>query len=221
MLKSLLPYYRGQVKCIYINPSYNTRGTFEHYDDNLQHAEWLAMIWPRLVLLCELLGEDASVWVSIDDNEGHCVKIIMDEVFGQDNFLAEVIWQKRTSRENRAPIGFSHDTILAYGKAPAAEWKAVRNALLPSLMGFPIPIIMGVSHGVRSPFQRKGSGPTRCTGYKRRTALFSNLRAGAAGALWKRSSGATKPKVAFTFLGTAQGDHELSSLLAKRRDWCP
>ena len=66
-LKSLLPYYRGQVKCIYIDPPYNTRSAFEHYDDNLQHAEWLAMIWPRLVLLRELLREDGSIWVSVDD----------------------------------------------------------------------------------------------------------------------------------------------------------
>ena len=107
-LKSLLPYYRGQVKCMYIDPPYNTRSAFEHYDDNLQHAEWLAMIWPRLVLLRELLSEDGSIWVSIDDNEGHYLKVVMDEVFGRRNFLAEIIWQKRTSRENRAAIGLGH-----------------------------------------------------------------------------------------------------------------
>ena len=82
-LKSLLPYYRGQVKCIYIDPPYNTRSAFEHYDDNLEHSQWLAMIWPRLVLLRELLAEDGSIWVSIDDNEGHYLKVIMDEVFGR------------------------------------------------------------------------------------------------------------------------------------------
>jgi adenine-specific DNA-methyltransferase len=70
-LKALLPYYKGRVKCIYIDPPYNTRSAFEHYDDNLEHSQWLAMIWPRLVLLRELLAEDGSIWVSIDDNEGH------------------------------------------------------------------------------------------------------------------------------------------------------
>jgi adenine-specific DNA-methyltransferase len=77
-----LPFYAGQVKCIYIDPPYNTRSAFEHYDDNLEHAQWLAMIYPRLVLLRELLAEDGSIWVSIDDNEGHYLKVLMDEVFG-------------------------------------------------------------------------------------------------------------------------------------------
>lgn len=99
-LKALLPYYRGQVKCIYIDPPYNTRSAFEQYDDNLEHSRWLAMIWPRLELLRELLAEDGSIWVSIDDNEGHYLKVIMDEVFGRANFVASNVWQKRYSREN-------------------------------------------------------------------------------------------------------------------------
>lgn len=138
-LKALLPYYRGQVKCIYIDPPYNTRSAFEHYDDNLEHSRWLAMIWPRLELLRELLHDQGSIWISIDDNEGHYLKVIMDEVFGRTNFLAEVIWQKRTSRENRAAIGLSHDTIFAYGKMPAVEWKQVRNTLPPNDAGFSNP----------------------------------------------------------------------------------
>lgn len=81
-LKALLPYYAGRVKCVYIDPPYNTRSAFQHYDDNLEHSQWLAMIYPRLVLLRDLLAEDGSIWVSIDDNEGHYLKVIMDEVFG-------------------------------------------------------------------------------------------------------------------------------------------
>ena len=69
-LKALLPFYSGRVKCIYVDPPYNTRSAFEHYDDNLEHAQWLAMMLPRLELLRELLAEDGSIWVSIDDNEG-------------------------------------------------------------------------------------------------------------------------------------------------------
>ena len=93
-LKALLPYYAGKVKCIYIDPPYNTKSAFEHYDDNLEHSQWLAMIYPRLELLRSLLSEDGSIWVSIDDNEGHYLKVIMDEVFGRSNFLTSFIWKK-------------------------------------------------------------------------------------------------------------------------------
>lgn len=94
-LKALLPYYAGKVKCIYIDPPYNTRSAFEHYDDNLEHSQWLAMMYPRLELFRKLLSEDGSIWVSIDDNEGHYLKVIMDEVFGRGNFIAAVIWRKK------------------------------------------------------------------------------------------------------------------------------
>jgi len=86
-LKALLPYYAGKVKCIFIDPPYNTRSAFDHYDDNLEHAKWLALIYPRLELLRGLLAEDGSIWVTIDDNEGHYLKVIMDEVFGRANFI--------------------------------------------------------------------------------------------------------------------------------------
>jgi hypothetical protein len=93
-LKALLPFYRGQVKCIFIDPPYNTKSAFEHYDDNLEHSQWLSMMLPRLQLLRELLSEDGSIWVTIDDNEGHYLKVLMDEVFGRRNFVANVVWQK-------------------------------------------------------------------------------------------------------------------------------
>src|SRR5947207_807211 len=80
-LKALLPFYRGRMKCIFIDPPYNTRSAFEHYDDNLEHSQWLSMIYPRLLLLRDLLAEDGSIWVTIDDNEGHYLKVLMDEVF--------------------------------------------------------------------------------------------------------------------------------------------
>ena len=94
-LKALLPYYAGQVKCIFIDPPYNTQSAFEHYDDNLEHSQWLSMMYPRLELLRELLADDGSVWVSIDDNEAHYLKVIMDEIFGRRNFIVNVVWQKR------------------------------------------------------------------------------------------------------------------------------
>jgi len=127
-LKSLLPFYRGQVKCIFIDPPYNTKSAFEHYDDNLEHAQWLSMMLPRLQLLRELLREDGSIWVTIDDNEGHYLKVLMDEVFGRGNFVASNVWQKRYSRENRETIGDVHDYVLVYCKSPD-EFKRTRNLI--------------------------------------------------------------------------------------------
>ncbi|MDD4456138.1 MAG: site-specific DNA-methyltransferase [Syntrophotalea acetylenica] len=116
-LKALLPYFAGQVKCIYIDPPYNTGSAFEHYDDNLEHSRWLAMMWPRLELLRELLSEDGSIWVSIDDREGHYLKVIMDEVFGRRNFISNVIWQKKFSPQNDAKwISDSHDHIICFAR---------------------------------------------------------------------------------------------------------
>jgi adenine-specific DNA-methyltransferase len=91
-LKALLPLYAGKVKCIYIDPPYNTRSAFEHYDDNLEHSTWLSLMYPRLELLRELMSEEGSIWVSIDDNEAHYLKVVMDEVFGRRNFIVNVLW---------------------------------------------------------------------------------------------------------------------------------
>ncbi len=121
-LKALLPFYAGRVKCIYIDPPYNTRSAFAHYDDNLEHSQWLAMIYPRLELLRDLLAEDGSIWVSIDDNEGHYLKVVMDEVFGRGNFVATIIWRKNYSPKSSAKhFSEDHDYILVYGKA-ADTW---------------------------------------------------------------------------------------------------
>ncbi len=127
-LKALLPFYRGRVKCIYIDPPYNTKSAFEHYDDNLEHSQWLSMMHPRLVLLRELLSEEGSIWVSIDDNEGHYLKVMMDELFGRRNFVAHVVWQKTHTRENRTDIATVHDTVLLFAKN-RDKWKEIRNPL--------------------------------------------------------------------------------------------
>ncbi|MFV5216036.1 site-specific DNA-methyltransferase [Azonexus caeni] len=125
-LKALLPFFAGRVKCIYIDPPYNTRSAFEHYDDNLEHSQWLSMIYPRLELLRELLAEDGSIWVSIDDNEAHYLKVVMDEVFGRGNFVANVVWQKKYAVANdHKTIAPMHDHILVFQKS--AAWK--RNLL--------------------------------------------------------------------------------------------
>lgn len=127
-LKSLLPLYAGRVKCIFIDPPYNTKSAFEHYDDNLEHSQWLSMMYPRLVLLRELLAEDGSIWVTIDDNEAHYLKVVMDEVFGRANFIATNVWQKRYSRENRGAIGDVHDYLMVYAKSPDV-FKQKRNKI--------------------------------------------------------------------------------------------
>jgi len=117
-LKSLLPFYAGQVKCIYIDPPYNTGSAFEHYDDNLEHSKWLAMMWPRLELLRDLLAEDGSIWVSIDDREAHYLKVIMDEVFGRSNFISNAIWQKKYTVANDAKyLAENHDHVLVFAKS--------------------------------------------------------------------------------------------------------
>lgn len=118
-LKALLPFYRSQVKCIYIDPPYNTQSAFTHYDDKLEHSQWLSMMYPRLVLLRDLLAEDGSIWVSIDDREAHYLKVMMDEVFGRGAFVVNVLWQKRTSPDARLHIGDAHDHILLYAKNAA------------------------------------------------------------------------------------------------------
>ena len=126
-LKALLPFYRGQVKCIFIDPPYNTKSAFEHYDDNLEHSQWLSMMLPRLQLLRDLLSDDGSIWVTIDDNEGHYLKVLMDEVFGRRNFVDTVIWQKADSPRNSArQFSSDHDYMYVYSKA--ADWLPTKLA---------------------------------------------------------------------------------------------
>ena len=116
-LKALEQEFSGKVKCIYIDPPYNTGHAFEHYDDGLEHSEWLCLMKPRLDLLKELLTEDWNIWISIDDDESHYLKILCDEVFGRQNFVANVIWEKKYSPQNDAKrLSDSHDHILVYAK---------------------------------------------------------------------------------------------------------
>ncbi len=116
-LKALLPFYAGEVKCVYIDPPYNTGSAFEHYDDNLEHATWLNMMYPRLKLLREFLREDGSIWISIDDREGAYLRVICDEIFGRQNFVSNVSWQRTYSTRNDAKgIVNEVEHILVYSK---------------------------------------------------------------------------------------------------------
>ncbi len=124
-LKALIPFYAGRVKCIFIDPPYNTQSAFEHYDDKLEHSQWLSMMYPRLVLLRELLAVDGSIWVALDDNEAHYIKVMMDEVFGRQCFVANLIWEKADSPRNSArQFSSDHDHIFVFSKTP--DWQPCR-----------------------------------------------------------------------------------------------
>lgn len=97
-LRALEQDFAGQVKCIYIDPPYNTGSAFEHYDDNLEHSQWLNLMRPRLVILRNLLSEDGTIWISIDDDEQAYLRILCDEVFGRSNYIETIVWQRIGSR---------------------------------------------------------------------------------------------------------------------------
>ena len=127
-LKALEKDYTGKIKCIYIDPPYNTGSAFEHYDDNMEHSQWLSLIRPRIEFLRKLLKDEGSLWISIDDDEQAYLKVLCDEIFGRKNFVASVVWQKRTSPDMRAVISDAHDYILVYAK-DKEKFKASRNKL--------------------------------------------------------------------------------------------
>ncbi|WP_354537031.1 site-specific DNA-methyltransferase [Roseovarius sp. MBR-6] len=154
-----MPQYAGKVDCIFIDPPYNTGEEGWAYNDNvnapmirewmdanpigiedgLRHDKWCAMMWPRLRLLHELLADDGSIWITLDDNEVHRGRAMLDEIFGEDCSIGQIVWQKRTSRENRAVLSPSFDHILVYSKALKDTWKLRRNRLIPKDSGYSNP----------------------------------------------------------------------------------
>lgn len=116
-LKALEQEYAGLVKCIYIDPPYNTGNAFEHYDDGIEHSIWLSLMRERLEILWRLLSKDGSIWISLDDNEQAYCKVLCDEIFGRKNFVANVIWEKKFSPSNDAKwLSDSHDFIMVFAK---------------------------------------------------------------------------------------------------------
>ena len=103
-LKALEQEFTGKIKCIYIDPPYNTGSAFEHYDDGVEHSVWLSLMRERLELLWKLLRPNGALWISIDDNECHYLKVMMDEIFGRSNFVATVIWQKKVCSCERCDL---------------------------------------------------------------------------------------------------------------------
>ena len=101
-LKALEQEFTGQVKCVFIDPPYNTGSAFTHYDDGLEHSIWLGLMRDRLEIIQRLLSENGSLWITIDDNEAHYLKVLCDEVFGRANFITSVVWQKIYTTKNTA-----------------------------------------------------------------------------------------------------------------------
>ena len=117
-LKALEQEYVGRVKCIYIDPPYNTGAAFPQYDDGLEHSIWLGLMRERLTLLCELLANDGSIWISIDDREGAYLKVICDEIFGRDNYVSTIHWQRAYSpKGDSKSIATAGEHILVYKKS--------------------------------------------------------------------------------------------------------
>jgi len=127
-LKTLEAEFSGKVKCVFIDPPYNTGSAFEHYDDGVEHSIWLGLIRDRLEIIRRLLSPDGSLWIAIDDNEGHYLKVLCDEVFGRAAFVASMVWENFYGRSNAAAISPAHNYILLYSPM-GQDWKKVRNLL--------------------------------------------------------------------------------------------
>jgi len=127
-LKTLEHSFCGKVNCVFIDPPYNTGSAFEHYDDGVEHSIWLSLMRDRLEILNKLLADTGSIWICVDDNEAHYLKVLCDEIFGRVNFVANIIWQKRTSPDVRATIGAGHDHILVYSKI-IDDFKSMANKI--------------------------------------------------------------------------------------------
>ena len=128
VLDTLQTRYSGRVQCVYIDPPYNNHERYRHYLDTRSHQAWLDMMVARLLALKPLLSIDGSLWISIDDREIHYLKVAADEIFGRDNFITTIVWQQRTSRENRRVFSNNHEYLLVYATNPR-KFRARRNLL--------------------------------------------------------------------------------------------
>jgi adenine-specific DNA-methyltransferase len=116
-LKALEQEFAGKVKCVFIDPPYNTGSAFEHYDDGVEHSIWLGLIRDRLEIIRRLMADDGSLWITIDDNEAHYLKVLCDEIFGRANFIGNAIWEKADSPRMDAQFySVRHDHLLTYAK---------------------------------------------------------------------------------------------------------
>ena len=127
-LKALEQEFSGKVKCVFIDPPYNTGSAFTHYDDGLEHSIWLGLMRDRLEIIKRLLSDDGSLWITIDDNEAHYLKVMCDEIFGRANFVSSFAWEKDKGRRNDTDISSAHDHVLLFVKNRDI-WRKIRNPL--------------------------------------------------------------------------------------------
>jgi len=127
-LKALEQEFAGRIKCVFIDPPYNTGSAFTQYDDGLEHSIWLGLMRDRLEIIRRLLATDGSLWVTIDDNECHYLKVCCDEIFGRANFISSIAWEKDQGRRGDTDISSAHDHILVYAREKDI-WRKVRNLL--------------------------------------------------------------------------------------------
>jgi len=212
-LKALEQEFAGKIKCIYIDPPYNTGAAFTHYEDGVEHSLWLSLMAARLEILWRLLSPDGSLWISIDDDEMPYLRVLMDELVGRDKFIAQNVWQKRYSRENREAIGDVHEYIVVYAKDPFT-FKERRNRIPlteeqakvyknpnkdPRGRWRPIPMTAQEGHAtpdqfyeIVAPGGRVHKPPEgRCWALSRKT--FEKLRA--EGRIWFGKDGNSQPNV--------------------------
>lgn len=127
-LKALEQEFTGKIKCVFIDPPYNTGSAFSHYDDGVEHSIWLSLMRDRLEIMRRLLSDDGSLWITIDDNEAHYLKVLCDEIYGRTNFVATCVWEKDKGGRGDADISLSHDNILVFAK-DRTIWSNSRNLL--------------------------------------------------------------------------------------------
>jgi len=129
-LKALEQEFTGKVKCIFIDPPYNTGSAFSLYDDGVEHSLWLSLMRDRLELMKTLLHSSGTIWISIDDNEGHYLKVLCDEIFGRNCFVSTVIWRSTDNSNNDAKtFSVDHNMILVYSRQPG--WTSNRLPVNP------------------------------------------------------------------------------------------
>lgn len=132
-LKALEQEFSGKIKCIFIDPPYNTGAAFKQYDDGVEHSVWLSLMRDRLEMFKRLLSVEGALWRTIDDNECHYLKVMADEVFGRANFVTSVAWEKDEGRRGDTHISSAHDHVLLYAR-DFDTWRKIRN-LLPRTDG--------------------------------------------------------------------------------------
>lgn len=147
------------IRLVYIDPPFNTQADVRQYDDTMERSMWLSMVRDRLMALRPLLAKDSSIWVHLDDAEVHRARAVMDEIFGENAFVASVVWQKKTSRDSRAAFSTNHDTILVYAPSGPKKWKTSRNLLVKDTA-----LLLNKDNDPRGPWT---DAPFTAPGYRR------------------------------------------------------